>query len=153
MNDLRITLGLVLFIVLAFHARALSQNEPSSTAESATTPEAKPGLDAETKASELEDIDLLTMEIPVVTTATRREQKITAVPYAMSLYPGAKVVESSGSGYGLYLETKSTGYPLRGIARHGNYDGVWGTGGNSGVYGDTTGTTSNDSGVFGPLNE
>ncbi len=35
--------------------------------------------------SEFEDIDLLEMEVATVVTASRREQKITAVPYAMSV--------------------------------------------------------------------
>ncbi len=41
--------------------------------------------DAEFEEDEFEDIDLLDLEVPIVVTAARREQKLTTVPYAMSV--------------------------------------------------------------------
>ena len=75
-------------------------------------------------------------------------QPILAAPYAVSLVPGARII-SAGTGNVLRIETVSGGYPLRVITTATGYDGIWGTGTNQGVYGDTTGTGSEDSGVFG----
>jgi hypothetical protein len=75
--------------------------------------------------------------------------QIRAVPYAMSLLPGARVVKNSSGADVLYLESKGTDYALRAIANHGSYDGVWATGGDDGLYGETTGTGSSNVGVVG----
>jgi len=76
-------------------------------------------------------------------------KRIRAVPYAMSLYPGAKVIKSGSGNDVLYLEAKGTDFALRAIARHGSYDGVYATGGDDGLYGVTTGATANNVGVYG----
>jgi len=76
-------------------------------------------------------------------------KQIRAVPYAMSLYPGAKVIKTSSGNDALHLETTGTDHALRAIAQHGSYDGVYATGGDDGVYGNTTGTSSNNVGVYG----
>ena len=75
-------------------------------------------------------------------------RQILAVPYAMSLIPGAEII-GTNTGNVLHLESAANGYPLRVITTASGYDGVWGTGTNQGVYGDTTGTGSSDSGVYG----
>ena len=53
-------------------------------------------VDEPVAEEELEDIDLLELEIPTVVTATRREQKITAVPYAVSVIT-AEDIRRSGA--------------------------------------------------------
>ena len=58
-------------------AASLSAAQPVGTG-----PAEEPAAEA---ADSLEDIDLLTLEVPMVVTAGRREQKITTVPYAMSV--------------------------------------------------------------------
>jgi len=73
---------IAVFILLA-HKPAQSQTTPTDM-PAATTDEGTDEALQEDSAG-LEDIDLLTMEIPVVVTATRREQKITNVPYAVSV--------------------------------------------------------------------
>jgi hypothetical protein len=75
-------------------------------------------------------------------------RQILAVPYAMSLIPGAEVI-GTNTGDVFHLRSAANGYPLRVITTAPGYDGIWGTGTNQGVYGDTTGTGSGDSGVFG----
>ncbi|MHC4443184.1 MAG: TonB-dependent receptor plug domain-containing protein [Planctomycetota bacterium] len=42
-------------------------------------------IDPDRSTEELDDIDLLQLEIPTIVTATRREQKITNLPYAISV--------------------------------------------------------------------
>ncbi|OQA17219.1 MAG: hypothetical protein BWY63_02480 [Chloroflexi bacterium ADurb.Bin360] len=73
---------------------------------------------------------------------------ILATPYAMSLMPGAHIVSAS-TGDVLRIETSGYGYPLRVVTSATGYDAIWGTGPNQGVYGDTTGTSQTDSGVYG----
>ena len=75
-------------------------------------------------------------------------RQILAVPYAMSLIPGAEVI-GTNTGDVFHLRSAANGYPLRVITIAPRYDGIWGTGTNQGVYGDTTGTGSGHSGVFG----
>ncbi len=75
-------------------------------------------------------------------------RQILAVPYAMSLMPGADII-GADTGDVLLLQSAASGYPLRAITTAAGYDAIWGTGTNQGVYGDTTGTGSSDSGVFG----
>jgi len=75
-------------------------------------------------------------------------RQILAVPYATSLMPGA-TIDRASAGNTLTVLAHGSGYPLRAIAYGTGYDGVWGTGTNQGVYGDTTGTGASDAGVFG----
>ncbi len=75
-------------------------------------------------------------------------RQILAVPYATSLMPGARV-DGAGASNTLTLVSTGNAYPLRAIASGAGFDGVWGTGTNQGVYGDTTGSGAYDSGVFG----
>lgn len=75
-------------------------------------------------------------------------RQILAVPYATSLMPGA-TIDRTSAGDTLTVVAHGSGYPLRAIAYGAGSDGVWGTGTNQGVYGDTTGTGPGDAGVFG----
>ncbi len=75
-------------------------------------------------------------------------RQILAVPYATSLMPGATVT-GTGVPDTLTIRASGAGYPLRAIATGAVRDGVWGTGTNQGVYGNTTGTGTWDSGIFG----
>ena len=75
-------------------------------------------------------------------------RQILAVPYAMSLMPGAQVI-GTDTGDVLHLQSAAGGYPLRVITTAPGFDAIWGTGTNQGVYGNTTGTGASDSGVYG----
>jgi len=76
-------------------------------------------------------------------------KQLRAVPYALSLFPGAKVIKNESGDDVLHLESKGTDYALRAVAGHSSYDGVYATGGDDGVYGDTAGTDSTNVGVVG----
>jgi iron complex outermembrane receptor protein len=68
--------------------------QPSTTQPTATPPQAQaPDADAPTA---IDDIELLEMEVPVVVTATRRAQRVTSVPYAMSVIT-AEDIRRSGA--------------------------------------------------------
>ncbi|MCP4591939.1 MAG: TonB-dependent receptor [bacterium] len=75
-----------------------------STALGARPATADPALDDSTERTEatfvaddaMDDIDLLELEVPIVVTASRRAQKITTVPYAMSVIT-AEDIRRSGA--------------------------------------------------------
>ncbi len=73
---------LILMAWTALPATATAQDEPDTEA-----------LDEE---GDFEDIDLLELEVPMVVTAGRREQKLTSVPYAMSVIT-AKDIRRAGA--------------------------------------------------------
>lgn len=92
--------------------------------------------------------------------------RLTGVPYASSLAPGAYTVgstgegtaiirgENRGTGVGVWGETIGSGNAgVYGFSSHGR--GVWGftTIGTAGVYGHNSSTASGDSGVLGEANE
>ena len=68
-----------------------AQDQPAPTRQ----PDQEPA-DLEIEDEQLEDIDLFDIEIPVVVTAARREQKITTVPYAISVIT-AEDIRRAGS--------------------------------------------------------
>jgi iron complex outermembrane receptor protein len=59
--------------------------QAASSVPVATQPAASQPSPAPPKSDQLEDIELLQMDVPIVVTAARHEQKITSVPYAMSV--------------------------------------------------------------------
>jgi len=69
-------------VILAFHV-LLCVNTSDVRAQTADSPDAQ--VDTAYDDEELTDIDLLAIEIPTVITTTRREKKITDVPYAVSV--------------------------------------------------------------------
>jgi iron complex outermembrane receptor protein len=85
----------MLILVSAAWPRPASGQEPSA-APAETQPSASQPVVAGSKTHELEDVELLQMEVPVVVTASRREQKITSVPYAMSVIT-AEDIRRSGA--------------------------------------------------------
>lgn len=82
----------VLLVVGSRAANAQSQPDaveppPASSDESSLNEFGDDELD-------IEDIDLLNIEIPIVITAARREQKITTVPYAVSIITAEDIRQS-----------------------------------------------------------
>ncbi|HUU98127.1 MAG TPA: TonB-dependent receptor [Phycisphaerae bacterium] len=65
--------------------------QPPETQPTASQPVSEQG-----ELEEFDDIELLEMEVPVVVTATRREQKITTVPHAISVIT-AEDIRRSGA--------------------------------------------------------
>ncbi len=57
-------------------------------------PEAAPTANETPVHDDIEDLDLLRLKVPTVVTAGRHEQKITAVPYAMSVITAADIRQS-----------------------------------------------------------
>ncbi|MCK4342479.1 MAG: TonB-dependent receptor [Phycisphaerae bacterium] len=75
-------------------ASAAGQDEPSPPVE--TQPAASQPASTETDLEDFDDIGLLELEVPIVVTAARREQKITTVPYAVSVIT-AEDIRRSGA--------------------------------------------------------
>jgi iron complex outermembrane recepter protein len=84
------------FGILASLATILSAVPTALGQGPATAPaEASPVVDeAAESPDKLQNIDLLNMEVPVVITAARHEQKITAVPYAISVITAEDIRQS-----------------------------------------------------------
>ena len=89
----RLLIGFVALLVFAEHTPAGAadgqerRDEPSVSSD---------GLAQPNDEDEIDDIELLDLEVPVVVTAGRREQKITTVPYAVSVIT-AKDIRQSGA--------------------------------------------------------
>ncbi len=84
-----VLVGIIALATFGF-ARAVAA-APADSGATTTAPSAALSPQSSTELQEinleagLEDIDLLTMEVPTVVTASRREQRINTVPYAMSV--------------------------------------------------------------------
>ncbi len=76
--------SLTIAIAISLIPRAFAQAQVNNSAGIDSQPTEHAGVLAGGD-EEIEDIDLLELEIPVVVTAARREQKITTVPHAMSV--------------------------------------------------------------------
>ncbi len=83
--------GLLLVCVVPTAGPAMA--DPAGPADGASVP---PAATRPTKEETTEDIQLLDLEIPTVITASRREQSITTVPYAVSVIT-AEDIRRSGA--------------------------------------------------------
>lgn len=98
---LRILSGLTLLVgAMGMPVFAQETPAPPPTSQPAQSQPGSQAAESQPASEELdaydEDIDLLELEIPVVVTATRREQKITTVPYAVSIIT-AEDIRRSGA--------------------------------------------------------
>ena len=73
------TLRLITLVLVAFHVPVIWADDRVQSAEPVTAAPVSDQMD-----DEMDDIELLELDIPVVVTAARREQKITAVPHALA---------------------------------------------------------------------
>jgi iron complex outermembrane recepter protein len=82
-------------IALSVSASAAQDKTAAPTTVPAAVSSTRPAGHSQ-EAPGLEDVDLFTMEMPVVVTASRREQKINTVPYAMTVIT-AEDIRRSGA--------------------------------------------------------
>ena len=96
MRTINWTTRLILVVLPVLNSPASAQDQPV-TVDPRESPANETGHDRLSPGGpDLEDIDLFDLEIPIVVTAARREQKITTVPYAISVIT-AEDIRRSGA--------------------------------------------------------
>ncbi|MBN2560308.1 MAG: TonB-dependent receptor [Phycisphaerae bacterium] len=93
-------MGAAILCVFTGHAPAEEADERQQPDEPSPPVETQPAAEQPDRqgmeADDFEDIELLELEVPMVVTATRREQKITTVPHAISVIT-AEDIRRSGA--------------------------------------------------------